>query len=80
MNKTEKLCYYGKLEETSDPLNLSMSSTIDPEKAYPLYLNLAHWEKASGKNLKLTETKPAQPGEPFANNLERVYYKIRNYF
>ena len=44
---------------------MSMSSTIDPEKLYPVYLNLAHWEKASGKNLKLTETKPAQPGKSF---------------
>ena len=63
MNKTEKNCYYGKLDETSDLLNLSMSSTIDPEKAYALYLNLDYWEKASGKNMKLTEIKPAKPGK-----------------
>ena len=64
MNKTEKNCYYGKLEEILDPLNLSMSSTIDPEKVYPVYLNLAYWEKASGKNLKLTKTMTIQPGKP----------------
>ena len=63
MNKTEKNCYYGKLDETSDLLNLSMSSTIDPEKAYALYLNLDYWEKASGKNMKLTEIKPTKPGK-----------------
>ena len=63
LNKTEKNCYYGKLDETSDLLNLSMSSTIDPEKAYTLYLNLDYWEKASGKNMKLTEIKPTKPGK-----------------
>ena len=63
MNKTENICYYGKLEENSDPLHLSMSSTIDPEKLYPVYLNLAYWEKASGKNLKLTKTMTIQSGD-----------------
>ena len=40
-----------------------MSPTIDPDEAYPLYLNLDYWEKASGKNMKITEIKPTKPGQ-----------------
>ena len=56
------ITYYGKLDEKSDLLNLSMSPTIDPDEDYPLYLNLDYWEKASGKNINLTKIKPTKPG------------------
>ena len=72
LNKTENICYYGKLEENLDPLHLSMISTIDPEKLYPVYLNLAYWEKASGKNLKLTKTMTIQSGHTILYCLKLV--------